>query len=68
LVEKHRSIPANLISALARFDEAVARQAAGLCHNAGIDLASKDWQLLLRSAPPQVQNGFAAFLRTLPVE
>jgi hypothetical protein len=61
LISKHAPQSAALISALKRYDEAVAAQAASLCSGAGIPLDSPKVVSQLKSAADQVRRGFAAF-------
>jgi hypothetical protein len=56
--------PAALIAALARFDEAVATQAASLSAAAGTRLDALQFAGQLKKAPPQVQSGVMAFAAT----
>ena len=58
--------PKNLIPELAKYDEAVAAQAASLCQASGMDVRSAEFQQALKSALRQVQLGFAAYTATLP--
>ncbi|MBI4327756.1 MAG: PHP domain-containing protein [Chloroflexi bacterium] len=57
--------PAQLLPALASFDEAVAAQSASLCQAGGRDIRSPEFNRLLGTASPAVQQGFAAFAGTL---
>jgi hypothetical protein len=52
-----------VLKALANYDEAVAAQAAGLLDRRGVSLQQKNVQQSLKSAAPQVRDGFAAYLR-----
>src|SRR4029077_20909003 len=65
LIQRHGAEPAKLLPSLASYDEAVAAQAAALCHSAGQDLRSPEFQRALAEAPQTVQHGFAAFIETL---
>ncbi len=51
-----------LVPALADYDRAVAAQAAGLCHGAGVNLRNPEVAVALKISPPAVAEGFAAFL------
>jgi hypothetical protein len=69
LIQRHGADPAKLLPSLASYDEAVAAQAAALCHSAGLDLRSPEFKRSLAVAPQTVQRGFAAFSETvLPIE
>ncbi len=54
-----------LIAELAKYDEAVAAQAASLCQAAGRDVRSAEFAERLKNALPQVQRGFAAYQNSL---
>ena len=47
--------------ALAEYDEAVAAQAAGLLHKAGVAVGGPEMRAAARAAGPQVERGFEAF-------
>jgi hypothetical protein len=64
LVAGHEADPAKLFSVLSGFDEAVAAQAASLCQQAGQRLDSAPFAEATRSALPQIQRGFKAYLGT----
>jgi hypothetical protein len=66
LVNEHGSDPAKLVSALNRFDEAVAAQAASFCAAAGQSLSSPALAEALKAGAPHVQRGFKAFAATQP--
>jgi hypothetical protein len=55
-----------LIPALAKYDEAIAAQAASLCQAAGRDVRDAEFDRLLAVAPAAVGRGFATFAATLP--
>src|SRR5204863_4687225 len=57
--------PRKLIGELARYDEAVAAQAASLWQAAGRDVRSAELQQALQGALQHVQRGFAAYQNTL---
>jgi hypothetical protein len=60
LVDRHGTQPAQLLSALNDFDEAVAIQAASLCIALGRRPEEPEFMQALKSAAPHVQRGFAA--------
>jgi hypothetical protein len=66
IVAKHGTAAADLVPALAPFDEAVAAQAAGLAAAAGADLRSPGFSAKLSQSPEPVRRGFAAYIATLP--
>ena len=66
LVRREGTDPGRLLPALAGYDEAVAAQAASLCHAAGRDLRAGEFPRLLAGASEPVRRGFARFLSTLP--
>ena len=66
LVSEHGAGSAKLISALGRFDEAVAAQAASLCAGAGISLTSPELAEALKSGAAHVQRGFSAYSSARP--
>ena len=66
LIERIGTDPAKLIPALARYDEAVVAQAAGLCQAAGREVRADEFTRLFQTAPESTQRGFAAFAATLP--
>ena len=57
--------PSALFRFLERFDEAVATQAAALCHPTGGVERDPGFARALESAPPVVRRGFAAYERAL---
>ena len=65
LVAKHGSEAADLIPALAPYDEAVAAQTASLCVAAGKDIRSPGFTAKLQQAREPVRRGFAAYIATL---
>ena len=58
--------PKKLAAELARYDEAVAAQAASFCQAAGQDVRSAEFEQALKTALPHVQRGFAAYTKTIP--
>ena len=54
-----------MFPALASYDEAVAAQAASLCHAAGKDLRSVEFTRAMRSAARQVQHGWVSYAGTV---
>ena len=64
LVAKHNEKFADLLAALRNFDEAVAAQAASLWAAAGGQVGESDLVGALKSAAPQTQRGFAAYVET----
>jgi hypothetical protein len=64
LVEAQRD-PKKLIESLADYDWAVAVQAAELLHDSGTDLTSANFQEVLKSGTPEVQQAFADYLNTI---
>ena len=58
--------PKKLCAELAKYDEAVATQAAGLCEAAGHDVRSGEFDRALKTALPHVRRGFANYAKTLP--
>jgi len=65
LVTRHGTDAAKLFPALAAYDEAVAAQAASLCHAAGKDLRSLEFTHAMRSAARQVQHGWVNYAGTV---
>ncbi len=57
--------PSSLFRFLARFDEAVATQAAALCHPSGTGERGEEFAKALKSAPEVVRRGFAAYEQSL---
>ena len=68
VMERTGTDPAQLLSALAGYDEAIAAQAAGLCRNAGRDVRDPEFTRALKIAGESVQLGFAACQKTLTGE
>jgi len=60
--------PKKLAAELARYDEAVAAQAASFCQAAGQDVRSAEFEQALKAALPHVQRGFAAYAKTIPLQ
>lgn len=65
IIQQNGMEPAKLLPALAVFDEAVATQAASLCHSAGKDVRDAEFARSLQQSPAAVQRGFAAFFHTI---
>jgi hypothetical protein len=65
LVKKHGMTAAKLFPALAGFDQAVAAQAASLCHAAGKDLRALEYAHAMRTAAPAVQRGWMSYAGTV---
>lgn len=65
LVKRHGPDAAKLFPALAAYDEAVAVQAASLCHAAGKDLRAVEFQHAMRSAARHVQHGWVNYAGTV---
>lgn len=65
LVQRHGTDAGKLFPALAHYDEAVAAQAASLCHAAGKDLRGVEYQRALRDAARAVQHGWVNYAGTL---
>jgi hypothetical protein len=63
IVKREKSQLPGVLKALARYDEAVAAQAAGLLDRHGKSPQQKDVQQSLKTASPHVRAGFAAYLR-----
>jgi hypothetical protein len=66
IIERVGGDSGKLIAGLAKFDEAVAAQAAGLCQAAGRDVRSDEFAVPLKTSLQHVQRGFAAYAKTLP--
>lgn len=66
LVARHGTRPARIFPALAGHDEAVAAQAASLCHAAGEDLRSVESVRALRTATRAAQRGWVSYAGTKP--
>jgi hypothetical protein len=66
LIERAGTEPAQLLPALASYDEAVAAQAAGLCQPAGRDVREPEFTQRLEMAAQPIRRGFAAYGATLP--
>ncbi len=62
LVQEHGKDPAKLIALLARYDEAVVTQAAGLLQAQGFPVQDAEITNAARKAGPQVERGFQAFV------
>jgi hypothetical protein len=62
VVKRVGTEPADVIAALATYDEAVAAQAAELCEAAGTDPGGPEFIGALASAPEPVRRGFAAYV------
>lgn len=65
VVESSGGDPAKLVAALAPYDEAVAVQAAGLCRERGLDLASPAFRRAIEGAAPAVRHGMLAYQNLL---
>ena len=65
IIENVGTDPGRVIPALAKFDAAVAAQAASLCQNKGQDVRSAEFRQALRSASRPVLEGFSAYAGTL---
>ena len=65
LVKRHGPGAAKLFPALAAYDEAVAAQAASLCHAAGKDLRSVEYSHALLATTRAVQRGWVNYAGTL---
>ena len=65
-MQRHGMDAARLFPALAGYDEAIATQAASLCHAAGKDLRALEYQHALRTAARPVQHGWVSYAGTLP--
>lgn len=65
LVKRHGTDAAKLFPALTGYDEAVAAQAASLCHAAGKDLRSVEYARAMRGASRSVQRGWVDFAGTV---
>ncbi|MFM8468601.1 MAG: CehA/McbA family metallohydrolase [Limisphaerales bacterium] len=65
LVQRHGMDAGKLFPALAHYDEAVAAQAASLCHAAGKDLRGVEYQRALRDAARAVQHGWVNYAGTI---
>ncbi|MEX2142134.1 MAG: CehA/McbA family metallohydrolase [Pirellulales bacterium] len=61
LVEKHDGRAADVVRALAGYDQAVAIQAAGLLQAQGVSLDSADIRAAVNQAGPHVETGFTEF-------
>lgn len=66
LVARHGTSPAKLFPALAGHDQAVAAQAASLCHAAGVDLRSVEAVRALRAGTRAAQRGWVSYAGTVP--
>jgi hypothetical protein len=65
LIKRSGLDPTKLLAALETYDQAVATQAASLCHAAGQDLRSTKFLEALKAAPKSVQAGFDSFANSL---
>ena len=66
MVERAGAGPTRLLLELAKYDEAVAVQAASLCHADGRDVRGLEFEEALKKALPHVRRAFAAYAATLP--
>ena len=66
IIERVGMEPANLVAALATYDESVAAQAASLCQARGLDIRATEFQQALRRGTGPVKAGFSAYAGTLP--
>ena len=66
IIQRVGTDPGKLIAELAKYDEAVAAQAASLCQAAGRDVRSDEFTERLKSSLQHVQRGFNAFTKSLP--
>src|SRR5437667_1430689 len=66
IVRRVGTDPGKVLAELARYDEAVAAQAASLCQTAGHDVRSDEFTERLKTSLQHVQRGFAAYAKTLP--
>ena len=66
IIQRAGGDPGKLIAELAKYDEAVAAQAASLCQAAGRDVRSGEFAEPLKTALQHVQRGFAAYAKSLP--
>jgi hypothetical protein len=66
IIQRIGADPGRLIAELAKYDEAVAAQAASLCQAAGRDVRSVEFTEPLKTALQHVQRGFAAYAKSLP--
>jgi hypothetical protein len=66
IIKRTGTEPTKLIPELAKFDEAIAAQAASLCQVAGRDVRSSGFEEALKKALPHVRRGFEAYAKTLP--
>jgi len=65
ILQRTGADPKKLMLELAKYDEAVAAQAASLCQSAGRDVRSAEFERAIKSALQHVQRGFAAYAATL---
>jgi hypothetical protein len=65
VVERAGTEATRVVLGLAGYDEAVAAQAAALCHAAGRDLLGVDFTRAIATAAEPTRRGFAAFVTTL---
>jgi len=65
LIAKHSTEAAKLLPALAEYDEAIARQAAALCHARGQDIHGAVFADALQRAGEHVRRGVSAVVESL---
>ena len=65
IVKRVGTAAADLVAALADYDEAVAEQCASLCQQSGEEIDGPEFSERLRAAPPSVQSGFSKYLHSL---
>ena len=63
LLDKHGGVTADVVRALAEYDQAVAIQAAGLLQARGVPLDDADIRAAAKQAGPHVERGFAEFFK-----
>ena len=66
IIQRVGADPGKLIAELAKYDQAVAAQAASLCQAAGRDVRSGEFAEPLKNSLQHVQRGFAAYAKSLP--
>lgn len=66
IVQRAGADPKELTAELAKYDEAVAAQAASLCQAAGRDVRSIEFQRAIDGALHHVQRGWRAYLQSQP--
>src|SRR5207247_9158032 len=64
IVQRAGADPKELTAELAKYDEAVAAQAASLCQAPGRDVRSAEVEEALKTALQHVKRGFAAYANT----